>query len=220
MWRWGKLALAFEAAAASASIAAHAIASTYRADIHLRRGAFAEAEADARAALELVEEHRLQFPAALAYAWLVKAQIERGEASEARTMLRDRRWLSRTSSPCSTKLALGCTWSNIRLAAQWMTHWRRAACWRRSGLDRRKCPWRTTAAIAAKQAGEDGQATQLAEEDLELARRFGAPRTLGVSLRTSALVGAGDPVPLLRESAAVLASSGARAERTLPARAW
>jgi hypothetical protein len=81
---------AFEAAARHGSITAHVLASTYRAEVHLRRGAFAEAEADALAAVELIDEHRLQIPAALAFAWLVKAMIERGKVSEGWEVIRER----------------------------------------------------------------------------------------------------------------------------------
>ena len=44
-------------------------------------------------------------------------------------------------------------------------------------------PWRSLQAIALAGAGEDDEARRLAHEELELARAFGAPHALGVSLR-------------------------------------
>ena len=55
-------------------------------------------------------------------------------------------------------------------------------------------------------------------DELESARAFGAPRAIGIALRTAALVeGDGEGLGLLREAVAVLEGSGARLEhaRTL-----
>ena len=54
---------------------------------------------------------------------------------------------------------------------------------------------------------------RLAAEELEIARRFGAPRALGIALRADALVAAdGSSESLLTEAVAVLDGSGARLE--------
>jgi DNA-binding CsgD family transcriptional regulator len=73
-------------------------------------------------------------------------------------------------------------------------------------------PWRSQAALAL--AGEDAdEACRLAREELELARVFGAPRTLGVALRAAALTTPKDErVGLLRDAVAVLEESPARLE--------
>jgi DNA-binding CsgD family transcriptional regulator len=66
--------------------------------------------------------------------------------------------------------------------------------------------------------GDRERARQLAEEELELARRFGAPRAVGVALRALALTHDGArAIGLLEESASALAASDARLEhaRTL-----
>jgi DNA-binding CsgD family transcriptional regulator len=77
--------------------------------------------------------------------------------------------------------------------------------------------WRPPAALALQRLGEDDEARAHAARELELARAFGAPRALGVALRTVALVAGGDPRPGLREAIAVLERGDAPLElaRTL-----
>ncbi len=75
-------------------------------------------------------------------------------------------------------------------------------------------PWRSGAALALRELGEVEEAAARAAEEVELARRFGARRPLGIALRTAGLVAAGEEgVELLAESAAVLSGSPARLER-------
>src|SRR5215212_4470470 len=45
-------------------------------------------------------------------------------------------------------------------------------------------PWRSDAALAHAAVGEADEARRLAAEEVELARTFGAPRTLSIALRT------------------------------------
>jgi DNA-binding CsgD family transcriptional regulator len=73
-------------------------------------------------------------------------------------------------------------------------------------------PWRSEAALVLAGADAD-EARRLAREEVELARVFGAPRTLGVALRAAALTGpANERVGLLREAVEVLEDSSARLE--------
>src|SRR5262249_22689123 len=59
----------------------------------------------------------------------------------------------------------------------------------------------------------DAEARALAAEELELARRWGAPRPLGAALRASAAVEGGDAATrLLHEAIELLAGSTARLE--------
>jgi hypothetical protein len=71
-------------------------------------------------------------------------------------------------------------------------------------------PWRSSAALAARAAGDTGLAARLAGEQLEHARAFGAPGTVGAALRVQALVL--DDVELLAQAERVLSGSGARLE--------
>jgi DNA-binding CsgD family transcriptional regulator len=74
-------------------------------------------------------------------------------------------------------------------------------------------PWRSDAALAVLALGEPDAAQQLSDEEVELARAFGAPRALGVALRAAGLVVGGDRgEALLREAIAVLAGPDTRLE--------
>ena len=76
-------------------------------------------------------------------------------------------------------------------------------------------PWRALAATAHFHLGERDAARRLAGEAVELARRFGAPRTLGLTLRVSGLVeGGARGIERLREAVASLAGSPARLEHS------
>ncbi len=73
--------------------------------------------------------------------------------------------------------------------------------------------WRSDAALALETLGRGGQARELADEELHLARRCGAPRALGVALRARALLADGEErLDGLQEAVAVLQTSGARLE--------
>ncbi len=71
--------------------------------------------------------------------------------------------------------------------------------------------WRSYAAIAAARLGERDRAAELIEEDLEIARRFGAPESIGEALRVRALLApAGEMAERAREAVDVLAGSELR----------
>lgn len=71
--------------------------------------------------------------------------------------------------------------------------------------------WRSWAAVALAKLGDAERAEQLAAEELEAARRFGAPRPIGGALRALGLARRGDAaVATLAEAVAVLIESPAR----------
>ena len=71
--------------------------------------------------------------------------------------------------------------------------------------------WRSYAALAAARLDDDDRAEQLIGEDLEIARRFGAPEPIGEALRVRALLApSGEMVELAREAVVVLAGSELR----------
>jgi DNA-binding CsgD family transcriptional regulator len=79
-------------------------------------------------------------------------------------------------------------------------------------------PWRSQAALALHQLARTEEARALAREELTLSRSWGAPRTVGISLRALGLVEGGRAgEQLLREAVEILADSPARLEhaRTL-----
>jgi DNA-binding CsgD family transcriptional regulator len=75
-------------------------------------------------------------------------------------------------------------------------------------------PWRSEAALAHLALGDHESAGRLAQEELELARTFGAPRALGVASRAAGVVAGGERGELLlREAIAAFESGDARLER-------
>ena len=69
-------------------------------------------------------------------------------------------------------------------------------------------PWRAEAALVHAALGDTGEARRLAGEQLELARAFGRPRTLGISLRACGLVEGGETgLELLAEAVKTLERS-------------
>jgi DNA-binding CsgD family transcriptional regulator len=74
-------------------------------------------------------------------------------------------------------------------------------------------PWRASAATAAAQLGLRDQAIGLTEEEVELARTFGAPRVTGMALRGAGIAHGGTRgTALLKEAVATLEHSPARLE--------
>jgi DNA-binding CsgD family transcriptional regulator len=74
--------------------------------------------------------------------------------------------------------------------------------------------WRSDAALAQLALGDREQAGRLAEEELELARTFGAPRALGVAKRATGIVAGGERGELLlREAIDAFELGDARLER-------
>jgi tetratricopeptide (TPR) repeat protein len=74
--------------------------------------------------------------------------------------------------------------------------------------------WRSHLALALIGVGERERALELAREEVELARAWGAPRAIGVALRTQGLAeGGAEGIRTLRESLEVLSGSSAKLER-------
>jgi DNA-binding NarL/FixJ family response regulator len=75
-------------------------------------------------------------------------------------------------------------------------------------------PWREYKVEALVRLGRRAEALELAEENLALARRWGAPGTVGPALRAMATASEGeDALPHLEEAVALLEGSTARLER-------
>jgi DNA-binding CsgD family transcriptional regulator len=73
-------------------------------------------------------------------------------------------------------------------------------------------PWRSRAALAAAALGDREQAEELLEEELRLARRFGAPRPIAVALGAAGAVRGVDGLDALEEAVEIAAASPARLE--------
>lgn len=82
-----------------------------------------------------------------------------------------------------------------------------------AGLDLASVPWRWSAALAALRLGDEDEARTLAEEQLELAHRWGAATDVGVALRLRGKVSTGEPasqVKAFEQAVACLESSPSR----------
>jgi DNA-binding CsgD family transcriptional regulator len=73
-------------------------------------------------------------------------------------------------------------------------------------------PWRSRAGLAAARLGRHDQAQELLDEELALARSYGAPRPIGVALMHAGLARGARGVEELEEAVAVLAGSPATLE--------
>ena len=190
-----------------------------RALARLRRGALADAGADARQAIALGDETG---------AWLVFRMIaaavaatvllERGDLADAEGTLdavadiphdpdavltqplreaRARLWMARGEPERALSVLAPCrdrerTW-DIRAVVP--------------------IPWRSLTAQAQHAMGHSEEARGLAAEELQLAELFDAPRPIGVAKRTLGLIEGGDDgIELLREAADCLTGSSDRLE--------
>jgi DNA-binding CsgD family transcriptional regulator len=187
-----------------------------RSMLQYRRGALGQAEADAVEALEIARELSNP-PLTVAYAENVRnfVALERGDPEELRRLVRDA-----VTPPVSDGDA-GAMHSRGRLRAETGDP--------RGGLadlgavgeyERRwhttnpgRTWWRSDAALILIGLGDQAEASRLAEEELELARKFGAPRALGMALRAAAMTrGRTTELALLEEATEVLSTSGAHLE--------
>jgi DNA-binding CsgD family transcriptional regulator len=74
--------------------------------------------------------------------------------------------------------------------------------------------WRSHLALPLLELGRRDEALELAREEVELARAWGAPRPIGVALRTRGVAeGGAEGIATLREALAALESSSAKLER-------
>lgn len=186
--------------------------SAWRAGASYHRGALADAEADARWALEQATGvHRLH-----AVTELIRVLIERDELREAEDVLEqfvDPR-ASRSNEVPRFVFARGRLrreQGRLRAALDDFVECERR--YARLGLVGRSLEWRAEAALTHAALGNAGEARRLAREQLALAREFGRPRTMGVSLRACGLVEGGESgLDLLGEAVIMLERSGSPLE--------
>ncbi|MGH2992513.1 MAG: ATP-binding protein, partial [Solirubrobacterales bacterium] len=203
---------------ARASIPAEAFVMVHRGWVSMRRGAVAQAEADARTTLELLTAYDIRLGTRFALGLLIEALIEVGEPDAAERAL--------SSSGLGEEIPPGMA-NNDLLQARGLLHLaqgrmreglddllefgRRDELW--GGANPLASRWRSPASIALAALGESERARRMAAVDLERARRWGAASGIGVALRASALVeGGAATVDRLGEAADVLEGSPARLE--------
>jgi DNA-binding CsgD family transcriptional regulator len=205
-------------ARAQASIPALAFVVEFRGWVSLRRGALADAEEDARTALELLTTIDIQLGRAYALALLIEALIEKGDVEAAEQAL--------STSGLGDEIPPGLA-TNDLLEARALLHLaqgraregledliefgKRDELW--GGANPLASRWRSRASRALAAVGESEQARQMALDDLERAKRWGAASGMGVALRAVGLTEGGtSPTDRLREAAELLARSPERVE--------
>jgi DNA-binding CsgD family transcriptional regulator len=198
------------------SILTAVLLAPFRSDIAYRRGDIPDAVAYAREALAMATDHGMVADVCYALGFLIRALVEEGKLSAA--------------SQALGQLPIGGNISG-QLHFHWLLYARGVlmsakgdhagalgeylACGQRqlaSGcLNPAVIPWRSGAALASAALRQQDRARQLATEELEAARSFGAPRAIGIALRIAGLTEhAPRSLELLAEAVSVLEHSSAR----------
>jgi DNA-binding CsgD family transcriptional regulator/tetratricopeptide (TPR) repeat protein len=183
-----------------------------------RRGDLVEAEADIRSVIESARAHGLMRNFFFALPALAEVLWLRGLREQATGVLRESLDMADASATYQTTLFLDAR-GRVRLAmglAPDALDDLLEAGERYVGLGMvNPCysAWRSQAAALLSNRGEADEARRLVQEEIQLARRWGLPRPIGIALRNAGLLqGGGEGLDLLRESVAVLESSPARLE--------
>jgi DNA-binding CsgD family transcriptional regulator/Flp pilus assembly protein TadD len=197
------------------SVMGYAAASAWRSAIELRRGLIAPAEADARSAIELASAHSLHFIAPHTYSFLGEALIEQGELQQAEMLLEHAELGPMQGTRPEVRFL------HTRARARLARGDRQAAI-----ADLRSCQsqesfgfrnpnvlaWRSTLALALPDSSHD-EALALADLELDLARKIGQPRAIGVALRACGLLRTGQQqISMLTEATTTLETSPSRLE--------
>ncbi len=205
-------------ARATADSGRFAVGLAHRGWVALRRGNPLEAAADTETALAAAELPAPTFYRVLNAAILVDALVEQGELEAAERALAPMGDTPESGSLTAVmlrfargrlRIAQGRTAEGLAdlLAAGASTTRALVTC--PSFL-----PWRSYAAMAQLALGEDDAACRLADEELALARAFGAPRCLGIALCTAGVARGGDAgEALLRDALTALGATDARLDR-------
>ena len=212
-------------AQARGSVVGFLSASARRGIVALRRGDLAEAEADIRAAFELGNEHHLTLSVPIQAAALGWVLLERGQLDQATAVLR-----GVPLGPATVGMPTGAYLLEARGRVHLARRQRAQAiadlrhCGQLSEQARWYNPdwlsWRSLLALALEP--EDSQeARQLAQTELELARRAGSSRAMGIALRVCGLLAGGqEGLELLEQSVAVLEPMPMRLELAYSLTEW
>ena len=195
-----------------------AVGLAHRGWLALRRGDLSAAEADTRTALAAAELPAPTLYRVLNGGVLLKSLVDQGLLDEAERALAplDAEAESGSLTAAVLRLSRGRLRVERGLVADGLDDFLAVGSLTARALV--TCPsyipWRSEAALAQLALGDEDAARVLAEEELELARAFGAPRALGVALHASGVVVGGDRGELLlREAVDALAEGDARLER-------
>jgi DNA-binding CsgD family transcriptional regulator len=200
------------------SLIAFATASTMRSLLAYRVGRLAESEADARGAIDAT---RLQgWPAwSIGVAFLMDALIETGRLDEAQRVLEESELGPRIpeglvmAPVLAARGRLRIAAGNLAAGVEDLLEWGRRSD-RGENLGTAGTPtFRTYAAPALASLGNEAEARRLIAEELELARRWGARRAIGMALHAAGLVEpAENGRALLEQAVETLRCTGAQLE--------
>ena len=171
----------------------------------LRRGDLHAAEGDARTALAATGLPAPPIYRVINLGVLVRVLLEQGELDEAEETLASRDCEAETGfvTAAGLRIARG----RLRVAQGRVAEGLDDFLEIGEGLTQAMVtcpsylPWRSQAALAHLALGDHESAGRLAEEELELARAFGAPRALGVAMRAAGVVAGGERGELLLREA-------------------
>jgi DNA-binding CsgD family transcriptional regulator len=194
-----------------------AAAAWYSAEVALRTGHLARAEADSRRALALVDDGPNVVTGGASEV-LIVALAERGAFEEAHELLAD---AGERGPADTTPWEIGLRHSRARLALAEGDFERAHTYAREAGAARdsqgrpnpSRTPWRSTAALALAHLGRTDEAVVLADQELAAAERFGAPLPIATALHARA-VADDDPrrrVELCERALSLAAGKGAKA---------
>jgi DNA-binding CsgD family transcriptional regulator len=206
-------------ARAHGSALGYGVASCFRSNVHYRAGMLIDAEADARAALRVARLQDLGPSLPLATAFLTDALIDQGKLDEASEILAAVESAIENADSIAAnpllfsrgrlRLSRGQTEAGL---ADLLEVGRRGAAW--GARTPAFLPWRSTAATALSRLGRAEEAAAFAEEELALARAFGAPRALAIALCAAGQLARGQrAIDRLSEASSVLEGSPAQLER-------
>lgn len=181
---------------------------------HYLRGDLEEAESELRASLETLAFWGIPTQSQWTIAFLVEVLVERGRLDEARTLIDAAVYPPATSDHANLLvrahlnllLAEGRPDEALELAGQYALD----VAWK---CHPRYVPWRSLKAHALDRLGRQDEAVAVAVEELEIARHWGSPGTVGRSLRVLGTVEREEGVDHLLEASAVLEEAPARLER-------
>jgi len=193
-----------------------------RADLHLRTGDLAAAEADARALHDFAATFDWPVGRARAVTRLSDVLVERGELDRAAELFADPEY---AGHPRAFRQVYPSAWlllargrlrraqgraaeaiEDLHVAGQRATE--------TGHLNPAAVEWRSELVHALLDLERSGEAARVAADGLDRARAFGAPRATAVTLQASARVAGGyDAIALLREAVELLDSAPAQLER-------
>jgi DNA-binding NarL/FixJ family response regulator len=182
-------------------------------------GRLVEAEGDARAALEEMPGEPSRLNAPMAAAMLVDALVERGRLAEAQQVLVDYHISDRRPTDTIIMHFIPIARARLRLRrnepAEALDDLLAVGRFLADGgyLNPGFAEWRTDTVQAHVALGDIDAATKLADENLELARAFGAARSIARALRVKALTDPHRGLDLLAEAVEVLAGDQSELER-------